>query len=386
MKLITDTQTLSAVCERIAKEPYVAIDTEFLRDKTYYSKLCLVQLAGEHDVVAIDTLAPDINPMPLFDLMANHNVLKVFHAARQDTEIFVHLTSQVPVPIFDTQIAGMVCGFGNAVSYDRMVRAITGVTIDKSYRFTDWSRRPLSKQQIDYALDDVIHLRPCYECLSNRLTQTDRLKWLEEEMAILTDISTYIIKPEEYWKRIKTHSNKQNVLVVLRALAAWRELKAQKIDIPRNYILRDNALVSIASQLPTSSAELSCSRFFNQKFANSIIIKEILEVIQTALKSPKNTWPQVIHHQGKTRKRQPIAEMLQVLLKLQCKKHNVAPKLVANADDLAAIAADDTAELPAMKGWRREIFGKAALEVKQGKLAFVFDTTNDRLTLIKVPK
>ncbi|AHC73895.1 ribonuclease D [Candidatus Endolissoclinum faulkneri L5] len=386
MNLINDTQTLSAVCNRIAEEPYVAIDTEFLRNKTYYSKLCLVQLAGEHDVVAVDILAPDINPMPLFDLMANHNVLKVFHAARQDTEIFVHMTNQVPVPMFDTQVAGMVCGLGNAVSYDRMVRVITGVILDKSYRFTDWSQRPLSTQQIDYALGDVIHLRPCYECLSNRLIKTNRLKWLEEEMAILTDISTYIIKPEECWKRIKTRSNKQNFLVVLRALAAWRELKAQKSDIPRNYILKDDALVYIASQLPTSSTELSCSQFFNRKSLNNRMIKEILEVIKIALESPKNTWPKAIPNQGKAQERQPIVEMLQVLLKLQCKKYNVAPKLVANANDLDAIAAEDTADLPAMKGWRREIFGKVALAVKQGKLAFAFDTINNRLTLIKVPK
>lgn len=385
MTLVTDTETLAAVCQRIAAEPYVAIDTEFLRDKTYYSRLCLVQLAGEQDVVAVDTLAPDIDLTPLFELMADPSVLKVFHAARQDIEIFVHMTGQVPAPMFDTQIAAMVCGFGDAVSYDRLVRAMTGVNIDKTSRFTDWSHRPLSQHQIDYALADVIHLRPCYERLAKRLAKTKRSAWLDEEMAVLTDVATYVTEPEESWKRLKTRSTKPKFLAVLRALSAWREVEAQTRDIPRSRVLRDDALVDIAAQAPTSAEELSRSRSFNRESASGKTGRAILEAVNAALESPKETWPKVSDQREKPQGRQPVAELLRVLLKVQCDAHDVAPKLVASADDLDAIATDDNADVPAMKGWRREVFGDAALAVKHGKLAFAFDPEKDRLALIEVP-
>ena len=386
MTLVTDTETLAAVCQRIAAEPYVAIDTEFLRDKTYYSRLCLVQLAGKEDVVAVDTLAPDLDLTPLLELLANPSVLKVFHAARQDIEIFVHMTGQVPAPIFDTQIAAMVCGFGDAVSYDRLVRAMIGVNIDKTSRFTDWSHRPLSEHQIEYALADVIHLRPCYERLAKRLAKTGRSEWLEEEMAVLTDVATYVTEPEESWKRLKTRTTKPKFLAVLRALAAWREVEAQTRDIPRNRVLRDDALVDIAAQAPTSADELSRSRSFNRDSASGKTGRAILDAVKSALESPKETWPKVTDQRDKPQGRQPVAELLRVLLKVQCDAHDVAPKLVASADDLDAIAADDTADVPAMKGWRREVFGDAALAVKHGKLAFAFDPEKDRLALIEVPE
>lgn len=386
MTLVTDTDTLAAVCQRIAAEPYVAIDTEFLRDKTYYSRLCLVQLAGVEDVVAVDTLAPGIDLAPLFELMADPSVLKVFHAARQDVEIFVHMMGRVPAPMFDTQIAAMVCGFGDAVSYDRLVRALTGANIDKTSRFTDWSHRPLSQQQIDYALADVIHLRPSYEKLAKRLAKTNRSGWLDEEMAVLTDIQTYLVEPEDSWKRLKTRSNKPKFLAVLRALAAWREVEAQTRDIPRNRVLRDDALVDIAAQAPTSADELSRSRSFNRDSATGKTGRAILAAVQSALEAPKETWPKVPDQRDKPQGRQPVAELLRVLLKVQCDAHDVAPKLVASADDLDAIAADDGADVPAMKGWRREVFGDAALAVKHGRLAFAFDPQKDRLALIEVPE
>lgn len=386
MTLVTDTDTLAAVCQRIAAEPYVAIDTEFLRDKTYYSRLCLVQLAGKDDVVAVDTLAADIDLSPLYELLVNPSVLKVFHAARQDVEIFVNQMEAVPAPMFDTQIAAMVCGFGDAVSYDRLVRALTGVNIDKTSRFTDWSHRPLSEHQIEYALADVIHLRPSYEKLAKRLEKTGRSGWLAEEMAVLTDMATYRVEPDEAWKRLKTRSSKPKFLAVLRALAAWRELEAQTRDIPRNRVLRDDALVDIAAQAPTTADELSRSRSFNRDSANGKTGRAILEAVAEALESPKETWPKVVDQRDKPQGRQPVAELLRVLLKVQCDAHDVAPKLVASADDLDAIAADDTADVPAMKGWRREVFGDAALAVKHGRLAFAFDPEKDRLALIDVPQ
>ncbi|MDF1791159.1 MAG: ribonuclease D [Thalassobaculaceae bacterium] len=385
MTLVTDTDTLAAVCQRIAAEPYVAIDTEFLRDKTYYSRLCLVQLAGKDDVVAVDTLAPDLDLSPLFELLANPSVLKVFHAARQDVEIFVHMMGQVPAPMFDTQIAAMVCGFGDAVSYDRLVRALTGVNIDKTSRFTDWSHRPLSQHQIDYALADVIHLRPSYERLAKRLAKTGRSGWLDEEMAVLTDVATYRVELEDAWKRLKTRSTKPKFLAVLRALAAWREVEAQTRDIPRNRVLRDDALVDIAAQAPTSADELSRSRSFNRDSATGKTGRAILEAVTEALESPKETWPKVSDQRDKPQGRQPVAELLRVLLKVQCDAFDVAPKLVASADDLDAIAADDNADVPAMKGWRKDVFGDAALAVKHGRLAFAFDPEKDRLALIDVP-
>lgn len=385
MTLVTDTDTLAAVCQRIAAEPYVAIDTEFLRDKTYYSRLCLVQLAGKDDVVAIDTLAEEIDLSPLYELLVNPSVLKVFHAARQDVEIFVNQMEAVPAPMFDTQIAAMVCGFGDAVSYDRLVRALTGANIDKTSRFTDWSHRPLSQQQIDYALADVIHLRPSYEKLAKRLEKTGRSGWLDEEMAVLTDMATYRVEPDDAWKRLKTRSSKPKFLAVLRALAAWREIEAQTRDIPRNRVLRDDALVDIAAQAPTSADELSRSRSFNRESANGKTGRAILEAVTTALEAPKDTWPKVADQREKPQGRQPVAELLRVLLKVQCDAHDVAPKLVASADDLDAIAADDNADVPAMKGWRREVFGDAALAVKHGRLAFAFDPQKDRLALIQVP-
>ena len=291
MTLIRDSSELEAVCNRLSSEPYVAIDTEFMREKTYFSKLCLVQIAGKTDVVAIDPLAQGIDLSPLDRLMANPNVLKVFHAARQDVEIFFHRNGTVPAPLFDTQIAGMVCGFGDAISYDRMVRALTGVKLDKTSRFTDWSHRPLSDQQIDYALSDVIHLRPAYEKLRARLERTGRLNWLDEEMGVLTSEDTYQTDPQQAWRRLKVRSTKAKFLVVLQALAAWREREAQERDVPRNRVLRDDALIDVAAQTPTTPAELSRSRAFNKDSANGRTGQAILEAVTQALETPKADWP-----------------------------------------------------------------------------------------------
>ena len=384
MTLVTDTASLTALCDRLARERFVAVDTEFMRDKTYYAKLCLVQLAGAEEAVAVDTLAPGLDLAPLYALMADPGVLKVFHAARQDVEIFVHQADAVPAPLFDTQIAAMVCGFGDAVSYDRLVRGLTGVRLDKTSRFTDWSHRPLTPRQVDYALADVIHLRPAYERLHRRLEKTGRLDWLSEEMAVLTDPATYRVAPEDAWRRLKIRSTKPKFLTVLRELAAWREREAQGRDVPRNRILRDDALVDVAAQMPQSPDELARSRAFNRDSSNGKTGRAILEAVERALALPKDQWPSLPEPAETPQGRQPVADLLRVLLKIKCEESDVAPKLIASSDDLDAIAANDDADVPALKGWRREVFGEAALAVKHGRLGLVFDPDNDRVKLVDV--
>lgn len=384
MTLITDSAEISQLCERLAREPYVAIDTEFMRDKTYYSKLCLVQIAGASDVAAIDPLADGIDLTPLYELMANEAVLKVFHAARQDIEIFVHRMGQVPTPVFDTQIAGMVCGFGDAISYDRMVRALTGVRLDKTSRFTDWSHRPLSQNQITYALDDVIHLRPSFEALRKRLDKTGRSSWLDEEMATLTTTETYLTEPSDAWKRLKVRTTKPKFLAVLQALAAWREREAQERDVPRNRVIRDDALVDVAAQAPATEADLARSRAFNKDSAGGKTGKAILDAVRTALETPQDDWPRVQEKRELPSGKQPMIDLLKVLLKLNCEDHDVAPKLVANAEDLERIAMDDEADVPALRGWRRQVFGDDALAIKAGKIAFAYNAADEKIELVEL--
>jgi ribonuclease D len=384
MTLVTDTDSLSALCDRLSRERFVAVDTEFMRDKTYYAKLCLVQLAGAEEAAAVDTLAPGIDLAPLYGLMADPGVLKVFHAARQDIEIFVHQADAVPAPLFDTQIAAMVCGFGDAVSYDRLVRGLTGVRLDKTSRFTDWSHRPLTPRQVEYALADVIHLRPAYERLHRRLEKTGRLEWLSEEMAVLTDPSTYRVEPEEAWRRLKIRSTKPKFLTTLRELAAWREREAQTRDVPRNRVLRDDALVDVAAQMPQTPEELARSRAFNRESSNGRTGRAILEAVSRGLARPREEWPVLPDPADTPQGRQPVADLLRVLLKIKCEENDVAPKLIASSDDLDAIAVRDDADVPAMKGWRREVFGDAALAVKHGRLGLVFDPNTDRVRLIEV--
>ena len=384
MTLITDTKALTALCDRIAnRDDFVAIDTEFMRDKTYYSKLCLVQVAGAEDVAAIDPLAPDLDLAPLYALMANTNILKVFHAARQDVEIFVNQADAVPYPLFDTQIAAMVCGFGDSVSYDKLVRAKTGIRLDKTSRFTDWSHRPLSERQIDYALADVIHLRPVYEKLRARLDKTARSEWVVEEMAHLVN-PDYRNDPSEIWRRLKIRSTKPKFLAVLRELAAWREREAQSKDVPRNRILRDDALVDVAAQAPTSSVDLARTRAFNAESAGGRTGRAVLDAVRAALDMPKENWPNLPESKDAPQGRLPVAELLRVLLKVKCEEHDVAPKLVASADDLDAIAADDHADVRALSGWRRLVFGEAALAIKHGRLAMGYNPTQNRVDLVDV--
>jgi ribonuclease D len=365
MNLLTTTAEVAALCAELAGEPYVAVDTEFMRDRTYFPKLCLVQLAGAQRQAAIDPLAKGIDLTPLFALLANPQVLKVFHAARQDIEIFHRLTGAVPAPLFDTQIAAMVCGYGEEVGYETLVGQIAKGRVDKSSRFTDWSRRPLSAQQLSYALGDVTHLRVIYERLERQLEQTGRTEWVAQELAELTDPATYNPPVEDAWKRIKVRSREPRFLAVLRALAAWREGEAQRRDVPRNRIVRDDLLLEIAANRPTFVEELAKLRRISLDRQGAAAV---VEAVQTALALPEEELPRLDPPPKLPRGLGPMIELLRVLLKLKSEEHHVAQRLVATTGDLEAIASQKDPDVAALKGWRLEVFGRSALALKRGEL------------------
>ncbi|MBK4717522.1 ribonuclease D [Azospirillum sp. YIM DDC1] len=368
MTLITTTEDLDAFCRSLAGVDYITVDTEFLREKTYWPQLCLVQVGGPNGAVAIDPLAEGIDLAPLFRVMVDPATLKVFHAARQDVEIFWHLSGQIPHPLFDTQVAAMVCGFGESVGYETLVTKLAGARIDKSSRFTDWSHRPLTERQLTYALSDVIHLRPAYEKLKRRLVRSGRAHWLEEEMAVLTDPATYQVDPDSSWLRLKVRTNKPRFMAVLKELAAWREREAQRRDLPRSRVLRDEALLEIAAHAPTSVDDLARTRGMGRGFAEGRQGADVLACVQKGLDLPESELPRVEPREEPPPGLQPIVELLRVLLKMKCEENNVASKLIASAADLEVIAADDEAQVPAMQGWRRELFGEDALSLKRGRI------------------
>ena len=366
MTLLTTTAELAGLCAELALEPFVAIDTEFMRDRTYWPKLCLIQVAGEARHAAIDPLSPELDLQPLFALLDDPAVLKVFHAARQDIEIFHHLTGHVPLPLFDTQLAAMVCGYGEEVGYETLVAQLTKARIDKSSRFTDWSRRPLSPPQLSYALADVIHLREVYQKLEQKLTRSGRTDWVAQELAGLTNPATYRQEPEEAWKRIKIRSRDPRFFAIVRALAAWRERTAQARDLPRNRVLRDDLLLEVAANRPTALDDLAKMRrvSLDRRSAAGVV-----EAVEAALAVPQSELPRVEPPPKLPRGLGPTIELLRVLLKLQCEEHQVAQRLVATSADLEAIAAEDAPPVAALKGWRYEVFGHAALALKRGELA-----------------
>ena len=369
MKVIATTAALEKFCAEAMTARYVTVDTEFMRENTYYPKLCLLQIASADDAVLVDPLADGIDLAPVFALMAAPQVLKVFHAARQDIEIFVHLSGAVPAPIFDTQIAGMACGFGDAISYDRLVKSVVGVEIDKSSRFTDWARRPLGDRQLTYALSDVTHLRLVFEALEERLRANGREPWLADEMAVLTDPATYVVAPEDAWRRLKLRNPKPRTLAVLRELAALRENEARRRDLPRNRVLRDEVLTEIAASVPSTPEELARARSISDNVAKGKLGQGILEAVRRGANSDRNSWPRPPAATPPRRGREPMVELLRVLLKLKAEEHGVAQKLIANMADLDLIADDDDADVPALSGWRREIFGDAAIALKHGGVA-----------------
>ena len=369
MTIISDTATLASFCDRLSAEKFVTVDTEFMRDKTYWPILCLVQLGGSEQAAAVDPLAEGIELKPLLDLMADERVLKVFHAARQDIEIFFNLSGAVPQPLFDTQVAAMVCGFGESVSYETLAGKLAGARIDKSSRFTDWANRPLTERQIEYALADVVHLRPVYEKLRADLERSGRGSWLDEEMEILTDPAIYRLDPNEAWRRFKPRSGNRRFLAVLRELAAWREKAAQQRDLPRNRIIRDESILEIAAHAPSSVAELSRSRGLGKGLVEGKFGAEILAAIGRALALPESEYPQLPARHDPPPGIGPLVDLLRVLLKYRCEESGVAQKLVANSDDLEMIAADDEAPVRALTGWRHEVFGRDALALKHGRIA-----------------
>jgi ribonuclease D len=369
MQLIDSSAALAEFCRRQAAAEFIAVDTEFMRDKTYWPQLCLVQIAGADEAAAIDPLAPGIDLAPLVALMSAPGVLKVFHAARQDIEIFVNLAGAVPQPLFDTQVAAMVCGFGDAVSYETLAGKLAGAHIDKSSRFTDWAHRPLTERQLKYALSDVVPLRTVYQKLAQRLAKSGRTHWLTEEMAILTDPATYRLDPAKAWRRLKVRSNNRKLLALVRELAAWREVAAQQRNLPRNRILRDEAILEIAAHAPASAAELGRTRGLGKNFAEGRMGAEILAAVQRVLAMPEGDYPTPAPRRDPPPGIGPLVDLLRVLLKLRCEENDVAQKLVADTEDLELIAADDAAPVRALQGWRAELFGRDALDLKHGRLA-----------------
>lgn len=370
MSVITTNEALNALCDRLSKSDYVTVDTEFLRDKTYYSKLCLIQIADDNEYHAIDTLAGGLDLAPFYDLMTNEKVVKVFHAAKQDIEIFVNQANVVPKPLFDSQIAAMVCGFGDSIGYEKLVMALCNKTLDKSTRFTDWSRRPLTERQIDYALGDVTHLRIIYKKLKEKLELSGREHWLNEEIGDMLNIESYTIKPKEAWKRVKIRNSNRRFNAIVHRIAEWREEEAQRRNIPRNRIMRDEVLLELSAVRPTHTNALTSIRGLGANFASSKSGKDIITAIKETLELPDNALPKISRRKPPSQNTDPIVELLKVLLKLVCKSENVAPKLLANVEDLEKIAENDDADVKALNGWRYDIFGKNAIALKNGEVAF----------------
>lgn len=379
--MIADTAELAAFCQRLSSAPYVTVDTEFMREKTYYPQLCLVQLAGPDEARAVDPLAPGMDLSPLFELLANPSILKVFHAARQDVEIFLHLSGSVPNPLFDTQVAAMVCGFGDSVGYETLASQLAKARIDKSMRFTDWSLRPLTEKQIQYALADVTHLRVVYEKLVRKMEKNGRIGWLADEMVELACPDTYRTDPENAWKRLKPRSSSPKFLAVLKELAAWREREAQERDIPRQRMLRDETLMEIAAHHPASVDELARTRGMGKGMVEGRMGTAILEAVKRGLALPEDQIPKPPDRVELPRGLGPVVDLLKVLLKMKCDAEGVASKLVANSADIEAIAADDNADVQALQGWRRDLFGADALALKHGRLGLGFCTDGRRLRL-----
>ncbi len=372
MTLIAETQELAAICSRLARHPFVTVDTEFLRETTFWPKVCVIQIASPDEAVAIDALAEGLDLAPLFQLMANTGVVKVFHAARQDIEIMWNLAQMIPAPLFDTQVAAMVCGYGDQVSYGDLTQQICRVGLDKSSRFTDWSRRPLSDAQVDYAIADVTWLRDIYLHLKSKLESSGRIDWLADEMATLTSVATYEQKPENAWERLKGRARKPRDLAVLMEVAAWREHEAQTRDVPRSRVLKDDVLVEVALAAPRDAAALANLRAFPRGMEKSRAGAEILAAVERGLARDQKALPR-LERERRPQRDSATVELLKVLLRQVAEKHGVAAKMIATVDDLEAIASSDNAEVAALAGWRRSLFGEKALLLKRGRLALTVE-------------
>ena len=374
MELITTTQGLEQAVSQLSKSDFVTVDTEFIRETTFWPELCLIQMASPHTTALVDALAPGIDLSSFFALMADKSVVKVFHAARQDIEIVFHLGNLIPEPVFDTQVAAMVCGFGDAISYDQLVARITGVNLDKSSRFTDWRRRPLSDKQLDYALADVTHLRDVYLYLQDRLTKEGRNDWVSEEIRILTARATYDMHPDDAWKRLKIRLRKPAELAVMQKVAAWRERAARERNVPRGRVIKDDTIQEIAQQQPRDAEALSRLRTIPKGWERSFHAQGLVEAINEALSIPKEDMPRLPKQYNAPEGTGAASDVLKLLLKIITEDHGVAPKVVASSDDIDQIAAKgNAADVPALKGWRRELFGEKALQMIEGKIGIKFE-------------
>lgn len=371
--LITSSDDLKAFCKSVSNHPFVTVDTEFLRERTYWPKLCLVQVAVDKQEVAIDALAPGIDLSPLFELMLNPKVLKVFHSSGQDLSVFHSVMGDIPRPIFDTQIAAMVCGFGEQPAYATLVNSLLGEQVDKASQMTDWSRRPLTERQIKYALSDVTHLIKVYEILRQKLEESGRMSWVEQEVETLLTPSNYVSDPDEQWKRIRIRRPTRKALAVLRELAKWREETAQKRDLPRAWVIKDESLAEIAANQPSSVEQLERVRGITPRFAEGRDGKAVLSGIRRAASSDESEWPQIARRNGRQDVSDTMVALLQALLKIRSDENQVATGIVANRKELEQIAINDEADVRALSGWRREVFGEDALRLKRGKLAITSD-------------
>ncbi|MBD8875319.1 ribonuclease D [Roseibium polysiphoniae] len=372
MHVITNTTELANACERLAAHDYVTVDTEFLRETTFWPKLCVIQMAGPDMAFIVDALADGLDLEPFFALMRDESLTKVFHAARQDIEIVFKLGGLIPAPLFDTQVAAMVCGFGDSISYDQLIYKVTGARIDKSSRFTDWARRPLTQKQLDYALADVTHLRDAYQFLKANLAEQNRSHWVEDEMKILTSEGTYHTEPANAWQRLKMRVRKPIELAVMMEVAAWRETEAQGRDVPRSRVLKDDAIYEVAAQQPQTAEALGRLRTIPRGFERSKSADEILKAVKRAMAIPRDELPKLPKGRQAPDGSAAAVDLLKVLLKLVSEAHGVASKVIATVDDLEKIAADDHADVAAMKGWRLELFGETALKLKRGEVALAF--------------
>ncbi|MGI9475126.1 MAG: ribonuclease D [Hyphomicrobiaceae bacterium] len=369
MNVITDTDALARACKSLIGQPFATIDTEFLRENTFWPQLCLIQMAGPEGEYVVDPLSDEIDLAPFFELMAHEGTVKVFHAGRQDLEIIYAKAGIIPTPLFDTQVAAMVCGFGESIGYVNLVKRILGLELDKGARFTDWSRRPLSSKQLSYALADVTHLRGVYSHLARELEATRRTSWVAEEMATLSAPETYAADPDQAWRRLKMRVKNRRALAVMMELAAWRDRQAQDQDVPRSRILRDEALYDIANQSPTEPAKLGQLRTLSDGFARSARAKEIVQIVKAGLDRDMTSVPKLNSGNALSPEATAISDLLRVLLKACAARHRVATKLIADSGDLDRIASEREPDVMALKGWRREVFGEEALRVKRGEVA-----------------
>ena len=372
MQPISTSPELAAACARLAKYPFVTVDTEFQRETTYYPKLCIAQIASSDEAIVIDALADGIDLAPFFALMGNASVIKVFHAARQDIEICWHEAEVIPTPLVDTQVAAMVLGYGDSVSYEQLVQRITGDSLDKSHRFTDWTRRPLAEAQLAYAVSDVTHLRDVYLKLVADLKAQGRSEWMREEMQVLTSPDTYRMEPEHAWERLKSRVRKPRELAVLIEVAGWREREARSRDVPRGRVLKDDVVGDIAVQAPTTMERLAGLRSLPRGFERSKWGEAIIEAVKRGLARDPKTLPR-LERAKPALNGQATVELLKVLLRMTSERHGVAAKVIATVDDLDRIAADDAADVPALSGWRRELFGEKALALKHGRLMLAIE-------------